>query len=150
MDPPPTQRVSGWEDGVNLYDITVTGQSRHTVAVFPKCLLAKSSSFRCFFFLLCQLKWNNVNLQIKHFGKHNTERITWCWKQEVNQPISFSFTSVDPPLSLLVGRVFYTSNTEADTWTSQTWNHHRMELCWRVKNQQSNMYLNITANRKCF
>lgn len=39
--PPPTQRVSGWEqDGVNSCDIRTTSQSQHTVAVFPKCLLA--------------------------------------------------------------------------------------------------------------
>lgn len=48
MDPPPAQCVSDWEDGVNLYDITVTSQSQHTVAAFPECLPAKTSSSRFF------------------------------------------------------------------------------------------------------
>lgn len=51
--PPPTQCVSGWEqDGVNSYDITVTSQSQHTVAAFPKCLLRKSEIFLVFLFHL--------------------------------------------------------------------------------------------------
>lgn len=43
-----------------------------------------------------------------------TDWITWCWKQEVTQPISF--TSDGRPLLLLVGREFYTPNTEVHTW----------------------------------
>lgn len=128
-------------------DITVTSQSQHTVSAFPICPPAKSSSLRFLsFFFVVQWKLNswmlNLKLQILTLTTNilgNTEGITWRQKQEVNQPISFSFTSVDPPLSLLVGRAFYTPNTEADTWTSReeitaastTWDsdHTLMDQC---------------------
>lgn len=94
VQPPPTRCVSGWEqDGVNVYDITVTGQSQHTVAAFPKRLQRKvlkslispsSSSF-------CPIKIKTLSTGV--LG--NTERITWRWKQEVTQQTSLRFTSVD-------------------------------------------------------
>ena len=108
-------------------DITVTSQSQHTVSAFPICPPAKlpSLKFLSFFFFFVWWKWKpwmlNLNLQILTLTTNilgNTEWITWRQKQEVNQPISFSFTSVGPPLWLLVGRAFYTPNTEVDTWTS--------------------------------
>lgn len=81
------------------------------------------------FFFCCSVKIKLLNVEFespdfnfdhKHFGKHRGDHMTpEAGSQSANQPISFSFTSVGPPLSLLVGRAFYTPNTEADTWTSR-------------------------------
>lgn len=105
VQPPPTQRVSGWEqDGVNVYDITVTGQSQHTVTAFPKRLLRKvlkglissySSSF-------CPIRMKALSTGV--LG--NMERITWCWKQGVTQQTSLRFTSVDSSTAAIVGKRF--------------------------------------------
>lgn len=150
--------VNGWKLSLLPLSVTQAGKdgvkwhhsdqpiTTHSVC-FPNMSASKVVKFEIsFLFFVVQWKLNswmlNLKLQILTLTTNilgNTEGITWRQKQEVNQPISFSFTSVGPPLSLLVGRAFYTPNTEADTWTSReeitaastTWDsdHTLMDQC---------------------
>lgn len=131
MDPPPAHSLSvskAGKMGVNLCDITETNQSQHTGAGFPKCLLAKSSSF--FFFNSNLKKWTLIlnlwiNFDHKAFWERQQSGSHGAGSRKSISQSDLAFTSFGPPLLLLDGRAFYTPNTEADTWTSHVRRYHR-------------------------